>query len=399
MPDTPGWMHTEPQISVVIPTYNRAHLIGQTIDSVLAQGFEDFELIVVDDGSTDSTRGVVNRYEDPRIRYVYQDNAGGPAARNNGASQGRAQYLIFLDSDDILWPDALTWLIEEACRHPEAGLIGGGYQYINETGQVIGTYEPWLFGEQLDLKRWLLDCPFIPSATLIQRRHFEAIGGFDLEQEAAQDWDLWLRMAAAECPMHSLKRSICGYRLHSGSLTVDLERQKRGYLRALGKHFGKDQRNSLILAMRGEVYANAYLHVAAREYAAGLVAEAQEDLRQAAQNAPDWISSGVLLERLLRRGQSPIITDDYERYRSQVLENLPSGMFTAKSRRRAMARVAAASMFNEVDVQNRPKSIGLWWEVVLNDPVWLRNRGFWSIGLRSLVGPKAVSSFQKVLGR
>jgi glycosyltransferase involved in cell wall biosynthesis len=399
MQETRDALRVEPRVSVIIPTYNRAELLSQTIESVLVQTRPDFELIVVDDGSTDSTVDLIEGYRDARLRYIYQDNAGGCAARNRGATESRTPHVVFLDSDDLFMPDALAELMGVADRYPETGLIGGGFEYIDATGHIIGEYQPWLLGEQLDLTRWLLDCPFIPSATMIKRSCFEAVGGFDLEQEAAQDWDLWLRMAAAGCVMRWLKRSVCKYRLHGGGLTVDIERQKRGYMRALGKHLGDDHHSPAVLAVRGEAYANAYLHAAAREYAVGQIETAQEDVREAAKFAPDWIDSGILLERLLRQGQSPLITDTLESYVSTVLSHLPPGIFTARSRNRALARVAAASLFANAGRQNRSKMSGLWWRVVLNDPAWLRNLGFLSIGLQSLLGPRVVPRIKKVLRR
>lgn len=380
-----------PKVSVIIPTYNRADMVGDAIQSVLQQTFEDYELIVVDDGSVDDTLTVVGQYTDARLRYIYQENAGGPAARNRGWQNSIAEHILFLDSDDLLLPYALEALFTAASAHPNAGLIGGGFQYIDAQGTALGEAQPWILSEQLDLARWVLECPLIPSATFVRRGWLELVAGFDPEQEAAQDWDLWLRLAASGCPMAWLKRPVCRYRLHPGGLTADLERQKRGAIRALDKVFAREDVSPHVLSLRGEAYAGIHIYAAAREYAAGQLDQARQDVLCASTFVPEWIDSGVLLERLIRMGELSIVTRDQRAYVNAVLKNLPEVVFHPGIRRRAIARVAAASLF--ADYQRRDWSrIGrLWWQVILNDPAWLGNTGVLSIGLRCLIGSGTVS--------
>jgi glycosyltransferase involved in cell wall biosynthesis len=105
-----------PFFSIVIPSYNRAHIIGATINSVLEQTFSDFELIIVDDGSTDDTKQVIERYNDQRIRYIYQQNGERGKARNNGVNQSNGKYIFFLDSDDIIYPNHLALANEQLTK-------------------------------------------------------------------------------------------------------------------------------------------------------------------------------------------------------------------------------------------------------------------------------------------
>jgi len=380
-----------PKVSVIIPTYNRADMVGDAIQSVLQQTFEDFELIVVDDGSVDDTLAVIGRYTDARLRYMYQENAGGPAARNRGWRNSIAEHILFLDSDDLLLPNALEALFTEASAHPNAGLVGGGYQYIDAQGTVLGQAQHWILSEQLDLARWLLDCPFIPSATLVRRGWLELVGGFDPAQEAAQDWDLWLRLAASDCPMAWLKRSICKYRLHQGGLTADLKRHKRGAIRALDKLFTQEDLSPHVSSLRGEAYAGVHLYAAAREYAAGQLDQARQDVICASTFVPEWIDSGVLLERLIRMGDLSFVSGDQRAYVNVVLENLPEVVSHPGMRRRAIARVAVASLFADYQRRDWSRMGPLWWKVILNDPAWLGNMGVLSIGLRCLIGSGTVS--------
>lgn len=97
-----------PFFSIITPTYNRAHLLERTINTVLAQDFADFELIIVDDGSTDNTKGIIERFKDERIRYIYQENGERGKARNTGTLNAKGEYVFFLDSDDLIYPNHLS---------------------------------------------------------------------------------------------------------------------------------------------------------------------------------------------------------------------------------------------------------------------------------------------------
>lgn len=112
-------MSNAPFFSIIVPAYNRAHMIGHTIESVLRQTFADWELIIVDDGSKDSTKGVVESYPDKRIRYIYQDNAERSAARNNGIKNSKGKYITFVDSDDYFLPLRLEMLHVEIAKAGE----------------------------------------------------------------------------------------------------------------------------------------------------------------------------------------------------------------------------------------------------------------------------------------
>lgn len=375
-----------PRVSVIIPTYNRARLIGAAVESVLAQTCQDFEIIVVDDGSTDDTRAVVADFTDARVTYYYQPNAGGGAARNLGAQLSRAPYLFFLDSDDLIFGDAIAELLGAADAYPEVDVFGGGYVYVDDTGEVIGEAKPRPYVDRLDLSRWLLDCPFLIGATLVKRESFRAVGGFDPAQEAAQDWDLWLRMAAAGNSMRWVEQTILQYRLHGGGLTMDIERQRRGTLRALDKVFSEAGIADDTLQLKEEAYASIYTYLAAREYAAGKISEAKQDLISAASLMPDWVESGILLERLLRRKDSLLVTRGCVSYEDVVMANLPSSLFEKKSRQRAAARIAAAHLFERYGSSRSTELRTLWWKTILNDPRWLKNTGVWSIGMELMVG-------------
>ncbi len=189
--------------SVILPTYNRAGILKNAIDSVLAQTYRNFELIIVDDGSTDQTADVVRHIEDPRIRYVYtQINRGAAAARNYGIAQAskEAAYIAFEDSDDLWHPDKLEKQLLEMEKHPEAGFcyhkiaydMGGGYQAILPDERLPLEKKQGEIYVQL-LYDNLVDCP----SMLVRRELLDQIGGFDETLKALEDYDLALRLAKA----------------------------------------------------------------------------------------------------------------------------------------------------------------------------------------------------------
>ncbi len=179
-------------VSVIIPTHNRAGRVGEAIGSVLKQTYRDWELIVVDDGSTDGTAEVVRAFDDARISYVSQDNRGVSAARNRGIAEARGEFIAFLDSDDRWEPCKLEVQMAFFSAHPDAHICQTEEVWIRNGVRVNPRKKHakpsgWIFKECLPL------CVVSPSAVMIRRAVFDAIGLFDEALVAAEDYDLWLR--------------------------------------------------------------------------------------------------------------------------------------------------------------------------------------------------------------
>ena len=128
-----------PRVSVIIPTYNRANMVGDAVQSVLEQSYADWELIVVDDGSQDNTRDVLADYSDPRIRYIYQENRKLPGARNTGIRAGTGEYVAFLDSDDLFTPGKLERQVAVLDRSPDVGLVASGWTEVDAQRNPLRT--------------------------------------------------------------------------------------------------------------------------------------------------------------------------------------------------------------------------------------------------------------------
>ena len=183
-----------PKVSVIIPTYNRAHILGEAIDSVLSQKYNDLELIVVDDGSTDGTKKVVSSYV-PRLTYIYQEHQGVSAARNRGVEHAQGNYLAFLDSDDLWLQNKLYLQMKLMESNPEA-LICYTEEIWIRRGVRVNPMKKHRKYSGMIFKHCLPLCIISPSSALINRILLEEVGGFDEGLEVCEDYDLWLRISA-----------------------------------------------------------------------------------------------------------------------------------------------------------------------------------------------------------
>ena len=219
-------MSSSPAISVIIPTYNCDRYLSQAIDSVLNQTIEDYELVVIDDGSTDNTAQVMKQYEADKsirqhrqqsIRYIRQSNQGVAVARNHGIQLARGQLVAFLDADDWLVPTKLQhqWAIFEA--RPDVGMVHSGWQRVDAQGQMLMDVKPWLDCPHLDLEQWLQWKPVLPSAMMFRKEWLFKADGFDPHFPPAEDTDLVLRLAAMGCQTAWLEEITVYYRQHDES--------------------------------------------------------------------------------------------------------------------------------------------------------------------------------------
>jgi glycosyltransferase involved in cell wall biosynthesis len=229
-----------PQISIIVPAYNAEKYLAITLDSVLAQTFSCWELLIVNDGSADSTTAIAGRYaqSDPRIRLISQPNSGVSTARNLGFHQSNrnAAFLVFLDADDVWEPGALALLLETLNRHPEAPAAYGLARYVGKAGEPIepGVCEghqrfrlglekgrvivwppdrPTTFAVEAVMER-VMTC----GTVLIRRASFQKAGLFDSSLRMWEDWDYWLRLSRLGGLVFT-DTLILGYRRHDTNVS------------------------------------------------------------------------------------------------------------------------------------------------------------------------------------
>lgn len=183
-------------ISVVIPVYNGEKTIKDTIKSVLDQTFKDFELIVINDGSKDSTLEIISGIQDPRIKVFSYPNAGLSATRNRGIAQASGKYISFIDADDLWTPDKLQFQLKALEENPQAVLAYSWTNCIDESGQLLGPGDRSNISGDVYAKLLLNNFLENGSNALIRTQVFAEFGGFDESLKSAEDWDMWLRLAA-----------------------------------------------------------------------------------------------------------------------------------------------------------------------------------------------------------
>jgi len=219
----------EPLVSVIIPTYNRAGYLSQTLKSVLEQTYRDIEVIVVDDGSTDNTTEVVASFNDSRIRYLKQDHRGLPAiGRNTGLKAASGDYIAFLDDDDLWMPEKIEKQLDYLSKHPEYTIMYSNAWFIDENGVQNGlVMKPKYLKEGDIFEELIWGSPkfFIPQLTvLMKRKVFENIGFFneDPSMRFIEDYEYWLR-ASLRYKIGFIDELLAMYREHSqgGGLTVN----------------------------------------------------------------------------------------------------------------------------------------------------------------------------------
>ncbi len=198
-------MHPSFRISVIIPTYNRGWIIKEAIDSVLTQNYPDFELIVVDDGSTDDTQNILAEYKS-RIRILQQDNQGVSAARNYGIDKARGDYLAFLDSDDIWLQNKITTQVNFFKQDPES-LICQTEEIWVRNGKRVNPKKYHKKYSGMIFEKTLPRCLVSPSAVMIKKSLIEEVGGFDETLPACEDYDLWLRISC-RYPVHLISEPL-----------------------------------------------------------------------------------------------------------------------------------------------------------------------------------------------
>jgi glycosyltransferase involved in cell wall biosynthesis len=255
-----------PLVSVIIPTYNRADLLPEAIRSVLSQTITDFELIIVDDGSSDDTRQLVETFADPRIRYIYQENKGISGAMNTGLGAARGDYIARLDSDDRWLPTILAEQLAIFEAHPEIGIVYAKAQAMDINGnpmaQTLGA--PGHFPGQT-FKSLLYGDFGSAISTLVRRECYERIGGYDTHLKANEDWDVWIRLARYY-PFYFLDQVLANFRYHPGrstasSLFGDVLLSR---LRPLDKAFAEPDLPTDILDVKPLAYRNAHMDIALR---------------------------------------------------------------------------------------------------------------------------------------
>lgn len=236
-------------MSVIVPAYNRAKLIRRSIQSILNQGYRDFELIVVDDASTDGTEEIVKGFQDPRIRYIRHDkNRGASAARNTGVKAAKGGFIAFQDSDDEWFPEKLEKQMKAfEAASPDVGIVYTGFWRL-EGNKKIYTPSPFLKHKEGAIHKDLLKGSFVSTQTIVVRKEcFKKAGLFDETLPRLQDWELVLRLSKHYKFKHIDEALLNAY-FTPYSISASNKSHIKAFESIITKHFEDFNKNKKILA-------------------------------------------------------------------------------------------------------------------------------------------------------
>jgi|GEM_PF-740745 len=221
---------TWPFFSVCVPTHNRARFIEGTIRSALAQAYPRFEVVVVDDGSTDNTAEILACLEDPRVRFLVKEHSGGPATRNRCIGEARGEFIVWLDSDDQMLPGTLELYARELAGHPEVDVLYGDLQVVDENlvPNLIWKYRNYHGWTSHLVTETVIENRIPNVCTLIRKACYQKVGGYDTAFPRAHDYEFWSRLAPVAVFRH-VNQIVALYRQHEQSLSKLTKRPDTSY--------------------------------------------------------------------------------------------------------------------------------------------------------------------------
>jgi glycosyltransferase involved in cell wall biosynthesis len=265
------------KVSVIIPAYNGDRYIGEAIDSILAQTYDDYEIIVVDDGSTDNTAQVVQQYGE-QIQYFSQTNQGVAASRNLGLTAAKGEYIAFLDQDDLFLPQKLLSQVTLLEKNPSLGMANSGWQIVDQQGQVKAAVKPWEKIPQLKLADLIIWKPVFLGAMLFRHSWLKRSGGFDTTLEQTPDVDLVLRLAVLGCAAAWVEQTTVKYRQHDGNASNNTLLQAQELDQILARFFTQDHLSPEVKTLAAESRYQSLIWSAWRLHQTGYLTEMSDYL-------------------------------------------------------------------------------------------------------------------------
>lgn len=388
-----------PTVSVVITTYNSEQFIASAVESVLAQTYKDIEVLVVDDGSTDDTRHVLESYGN-QIHYIWQENQERSAARNHGVGLAKGDLIAFLDSDDVWLKEKLALQVDAIQRFPQAVMVYGCAQIIDPKGtptrwwgeDTIGSLEGEVESSIQD-NNILFGSSLTPSIAMIRKDAFEQIGGFDttIHRGIGEDWDLWIRLSSLG-PFVRIPRLVAQYRTFG--MERELSKRATDYyvdrsLYVIDKNVAADTgRFSPPIVRRAQ--ANIYLQAGLAHIELGEEQQGKPLIFRAIQIDPTIGTRENfcdVLEHIGRRkwrdGQQELAICSLLR---RIVTNIPEETSSKiPNLRQIMGRVYMSETFAAYHKKDWNGVRQVIWRGLISDPGWLINRGVLSIAAQLLL--------------
>ena len=271
-----------PRVTIVIPTYNALAFLPETLASVYQQTYQDFEVIVVDDGSADGSLDWLKAQNFARLRALSQENQGVSVARNRGVREARGEFIAFLDADDLWEPEKLEKQLAVFAAKPDTGLVHTGTRILEADGSLGATFGVSAEGDTLT--RVIRSNPIRCGSTpLVKKACFEEVGLFDSSLLRSEDWEMWVRVAA-KYPFGVVDEPLVRYRQHASNKSKDYKKLLQNMERIVEKIY--EQVPAELQSIKAEAYGFIYLHTAWRALFAGDALHTRQWLRQAQRHNP-----------------------------------------------------------------------------------------------------------------
>jgi len=318
-------------VSVIIPAYNQGYYLGKAIKSVLEQSHTHFEIIVVDDGSTDNTAQIAGSFNDARIQSLSQENRGLSAARNAGLRLAQGEFISYLDSDDLFLPYKLSLLVRALQENQQWGMVAGQAILIDENDAPTGKVYVSPIAEPVE--QLLLGNPLHVGSVLVRRVWQDNAGKFDESLRSYEDWDMWLRLARLGCKFGWVDAPVSLYRFHSAQMTRIGSQMTRATFAVLDKVYRDPDLPQSWQALKDQAYSNANLRAMAQAYLAEDFAQGKAYLSQAIRLNPKLVDRQAveLTNRLSALADSPK-TNNPVNFLASIYANLPDELDSLRQR-------------------------------------------------------------------
>ena len=384
----------DPKISVVMSAFNGEPFLGPAIESILKQSFTDYELIIVDDGSTDSTWQTILTYATKDARIVplrNQPNVGVVRALNRGLDQSKGAVIVRHDADDLSHPERFQRQMDFLDAHPDYGVVGAVPQLIDVHDNLL-TLKGWDATDNDEIQRKLPDYMCLCGPTIMMRRECLKAAGFYFSEglDASEDYDICLRLAEVT-KLASLDGALYLYRQHPNSASHKRARQQMvnkaiALERAVSRRYGSTPPPEMTTLI-----ARDYLHAALIGFAGKDLAAAKNDLAQALTCSPALLEKDEPLRALVQAYTPLQTTEGALAFTVSVFNDLlPRSRSLAHLESRLLARLHMSEVFSGINQSQAWRKESHLWAAIRLDPSWLLNRG-----VVSILGKSVLKRFRK----
>ncbi|GEM_PF-361920 len=389
-----------PRVSVLMPVYNGEQYLDEAVQSILCQTFRDFEFLIIDDGSTDGTKAILDSYNDERIRLVRNErNMGLTKSLNRGLVLARGDYIARQDADDVSHPERLAKQVQFLESNPQVGMLGTAYQRIDVHGLPLSTVEVLASNSEIQ-DALLYGNRFCHGSVMLRQKALEAVGNHCYEMaEPAEDYDLWLRMSE-RFEVANLPEVLYSLRMHSASLSsVRAAEQRRCARMAVEKALERRFREYGSALVSDEALARCYLELGLQHVAEGDCLSASKYFDKSLEVYPQrdlWESDfellalrkvmdlyHVVLRPSLSHEDAALVSVGFVQRVSRMMPSSQYRRAALEARMLSELRISMAfACYRDKIYGPVPKLclLGLW-----GDRRWLGNRGVLSIAIHSVL--------------